>query len=247
LETPFEYHEKKLGVKIKYLIFDRHFHPNSLKLISYNALNKRIRSESCSEKELRRASLGCDALAVYDSLSQIWKDMLILHFGKPKEEIKKSWFAQHYMADREAFNFYLAYTYGDKVKLDLDVAELYGYQASVLNTVLLMKNNRKQYLKALGCNSVDIWDSLSKDVNAFRDVDHQLPTTKDSLRYKVTKYAKESYPAIYCNHLLVLTPLHHFRLGHPMPLLECIFVLVGICTFYLYLWLVLHLHCQDYT
>lgn len=196
METPYEYHDKKLGVKIKYLIFDRHFHPSSLKLISYNALNKRIRSESCSEKELRRASLGCDALAVYDSLSQIWKDMLILHFGKPKEEIKKSWFAQHYMADSEAFNFYLAYTYGDKVKLDLDVAELYGYQASVLNTVLLMKNNRKQYLKALGCNSVDIWDSLSKDVNAFREVNHQLPTTKDSLRYKVTKYAKESYPAI---------------------------------------------------
>lgn len=191
METPYEYHDKKLGVKIKYLIFDRHFHPNSLKLISYKALNGRFNSQTCHEAQLRKPSVGCDALAVYDSLSQIWKDMLILHFGKPKEEIKKSWFAQHYMADREAFNFYLAYTYGDKVKLDLDVAELYGYQASVLNTVLLMKNNRKQYLKALGCNSVDIWDSLSKDVNAFREVNHQLPTKKDSLRFKVTKYAKE--------------------------------------------------------
>lgn len=196
METPYEFHEKKLGVKIKYLIFDRHFHSYSLKLISYNAINKRIRSESCSEKQLRKPSLGCDALILFSSLSQEWRDMLTVHFGTPTEEIKKSWFAQHYIADRGAWDFYTGYTYGEKVKLELNTIEMYVYQASVLNTVLLMKNNRKQYLKSLNCNSVDIWDSLSKDVNAFREVDHKLPTTKDSLRYKVTKYAKEGYPAI---------------------------------------------------
>ena len=196
METPYEFHDKKLGVKIKYLIFDRHFHSYSLKLISYNAINKRIRSESCSEKQLRKPSLGCDALILFSSLSQEWRDMLTVHFGTPTEEIKKSWFAQNYIADRGAWDFYTGYTYGEKVKLELNTIEMYVYQASVLNTVLLMKNNRKQYLKSLNCNSVDIWDSLSKDVNAFREVDHKLPTTKDSLRYKVTKYAKEGYPAI---------------------------------------------------
>ena len=195
-ETPYEYYDKKLGVKIKFLIFDRHFHPYSLKLISYKAINSRMNSKTCSEQQLRRASLGCDALILHSSLSQEWKDMLVVHFGTPKEEIKKSWFAQHYVADSEAWDFYTAYTYGEKIKLDVDKIELYTYQASVLNTVLLMKNNRKQYLKTLGCTSVDIWDSLSKDVNAFREVDHQLPTTKDSLRYKATKYAKEGYPSI---------------------------------------------------
>ncbi|GIZ10250.1 hypothetical protein [Flavobacterium sp. UMI-01] len=196
METPFENHDKKLGVKIKYLIFDRHFHEDSLKLISYNAINKRIRSESCSEKELRRASLGCDALVEFNSLSQDWKDKITTKFGTPQKEVAKSWFAQHYIADREAYNFYIGYTYGEKVKLDLDKVELYTYQASVLNTVLLMKTNRKQYLKALGCNSVDIWQSLSNDVNAFREVDHKLPTTKGSLRHKVQKYVKEGYAGI---------------------------------------------------
>ncbi len=196
LETPYEFYDKQLGVKIKYLIFDRHFHIQSMKVISYNALNKRIRSKNCSEQELRRASLGYDALVLHSSLSQEWKDMLIIHFGSPKQEVKKSWFAKHYVADRGAWDFYNGYTYGEKTKLDLDTIELYVYQASVLNTVLLMKNNRKQYLKALGCTSVDIWDSLSKDVNAFREVEHNLPTTKDSLRYKVTKYAKEGYSGI---------------------------------------------------
>jgi hypothetical protein len=198
LETPFIYHDKKLGVKINYLYFDKTkpYHEESLKLITYKALNGRFNSDNASEVQLRRGSLTCPALALFSSLSQEWRDLLTLKFGKPKEEIKKSWFAQHYVADREAWDFYAAHTYGEKVKLELHIRELYIYQASVLNTVLLMKNNRKQYLKALGCTSVDIWDSLSKDVNAFREVDHQLPTTKDSLRYKATKYAKEGYSAI---------------------------------------------------
>lgn len=198
LETPFVYHDKKLGVKINYLYYDKTkpYHEDSLKLITYKALNGRFNSETAHEIQLRRGSLTCPALALFSSLSQEWRDLLTLKFGKPKEEIKKSWFAQHYVADREAYDYYTAYTYGEKVKLEIKTIELYIYQASVLNTVLLMKNNRKQYLKALGCTSVDIWESLSRDVNAFHDVDHKLPTTKDSLRYKVTKYAKEGYSAL---------------------------------------------------
>ena len=198
MDTPFEYHDKKLGFKIKYLIFDRDFHPESLKLISYNAINKRFSSLTSSEKQLRRASLGCDALVEFNSMSQDWKDRITTKFGKPQEEVKKSWFAQHYIADREAFDFYIGYRYGENnnKKLELDTIEQYTYNASVLNTVIIMKNNRKQYLKALGCNSVDIWDSLSRDVNAFREVEHNLPTTKDSLRFKVNKYTKEGYSGL---------------------------------------------------
>ena len=198
METPFEFHEKKLGVKIKYLFFDKvkEFHNDSLKLISYNALYKRLSSSTCSEKELRKGSWSGEALILFSSLPQDWKDALTTKFGKPQEQIKKSWFAQHYVADREAFNFYLAYTYGDKVKLETSIIEKYTYQASVLNTVLLMKNNRKQYWKALGSGAMDIWETLSRDVNAFHDVDHKLPTTKSSLRYKANKYDKEGYAGI---------------------------------------------------
>ncbi|MEO7977737.1 hypothetical protein [Flavobacterium sp.] len=196
METPYEYHDKKLGFKIKYLIFDRDFHTESIKVISYKAINGRMNSNTCHEKQLRRASLGFDALIEFSSLCLEWKERITVKFGKPQEEVKKSWFANHYVADREAFDFYLAYTYGEKVKLEHPVIERYTHQASVLNTVLTMKNNRKQYLKALGCTSVDIWESLSRDVNAFHDVDHKLPTTKSSLRYKVNKYVKEGYAGI---------------------------------------------------
>ncbi|MGZ9677440.1 hypothetical protein [Flavobacterium sp. GNP001] len=40
--------------------------------------------------------------------------------------------------------FNTGYTYGEKLRLELDTIELYVYQASVLNTVLLIKNNRQQ-------------------------------------------------------------------------------------------------------
>lgn len=195
-EGPYTYHDKKLGVKIKFLIFDRDFHKDSLRLISYKALNQRMRSQNSSEQELRKGSWGGDALVLFSSLSLDWRNRLTTTFGNPDVEAKKSWFSQHYLADREAFNFYVGYTYNENQKLELDIVETYTYNASVLNTVLIMKNNRKQYLKALGCSSVDIWDSLSRDVNAFREVPHNLPTTKDSLRYKATKYAKEGYSSI---------------------------------------------------
>lgn len=198
METPFEYYEEKLGVKIKYLTTDR-CNENSLRFISYNALYKRIKSTTQSERELRRASLGFDALVEFNSLSQIWRDELIMKFGKPKEVVKNSFFESHYLSDRKAFDFFAAYRFGEdnNKKLEPDVIELYTYNASVLNTVIDVKAKRKLYLKTLGVSGqCDIWDSLSRDVNAFQQVKHDLPTTKDSLRHKVNRYIKEGYSAI---------------------------------------------------
>jgi hypothetical protein len=155
-------------------------------------------SKTCCEKQLRRGSLGIDALILFSSLSREWKDNITAKFGSPKEEIKKSWFAQHYEFDRKAKEFYLKHRYGEKKerKIDLDLIEKFSYNASVLSTVIKMKTNRKAYAKALGVTSLDIWQSLSNDVNAFREVPHTLPTNKDSLRRKVTKFQKEKYTSL---------------------------------------------------
>ena len=194
-EHPYEYYNNQIGIKIKFLTTDQ-CHEESIRKITVNALGKRMRSKTCCEKQLRRASLGYNALALFSSLSQEWKDAITTKFGHPKEEVKKSWFAQHYIADRKAFDFYVAYRYGDDKKLEPELIEKYTHSASVLNTVLLMKTNRKAYAKALGCARIDIWDSLSKDVNGFREVPHNLPTTKDSLRRKVNQYTKLGYATL---------------------------------------------------
>lgn len=196
MSNPYEYHKSKLGVKLKYLISDDNkSHVDSLRLISYRALKKRMDKNTSSEKQLRRASLGYEALIDFNSLTREWRDNITIKFGAPEPEVKKSWFSQHYVSDRKAFDFFVAHRYGvdnDK-KLSPDMIERYVYNASMLNTVLLLKNNRKAYAKALGGVKLKIWDSLSNDVNAFQEVNHNLPTTPDSLRHKVNKYQKEGY------------------------------------------------------
>lgn len=197
MESPYEFYDNKLGVKIKFLTEDRS-DANTLSLISYRALSKRMNSQTCTEKRLRRASLNNESLILFSSLSRDWKDIITTKFGNPKKEIKKSWFSQHYKASREAFEFFTAHRYGDigTEKLDLKLVETYTYNASVLDAVLEVKANRSAYAKALGGVKIDIWDSLSKDVNAFREVPHNLPATKDGLRRKATRYKKEGLQSL---------------------------------------------------
>src|SRR5690606_31590712 len=143
--------------------------------------------------------LGFDALVVFDSPVQERRDGLVFMFGKPAEQVREPFFAKHYISDRNAFDFFCAHRYGEnnEKKLPTDVIELYTYNASVLNTVLEVRNKRKMYAKSLGLvGQFDIWQSLSNDVHAFQDVRHDLPTTRDSLRHKVNKYKKEGYQAI---------------------------------------------------
>jgi hypothetical protein len=201
-ETPYEFYDNKLGIKVKYLVSDKK-HKDSLELIPYRTLKKRMDSQTCCEQQLRRASLNMDSLILFSSLSRDFKDNITTKFGLPKQEIKKSWFSQHYEASRDAFNFFVAHRYGENLekKLDIKLVEQYTYNASVLNTVLQMKTNRKAYAKALGATSIDIWDSLSKDVNAFREVAHNLPANKDGLRRKATEYAKAGYSSIISGRL----------------------------------------------
>ena len=203
METPYEYYNGKLGIKTKFLIADKNKHEDSLCLLTYAALAKRLKRKSSVETELRRACFGQDALVLFNSLDRDTKDAITVKFGNPKEEAKEGWFAKQYIADRQAFDFYLAHTYGeDDERLDLKYVELYTYNASVINTVLVAKTNRKDYIRAQGAINIDIWQSLSNDVNAFREVAHNLPATKDSLRRKVTQYQKEGYIALISGKLI---------------------------------------------
>ncbi len=201
--TPYEYYKGKLGVKIKFLISDLNKDANSLCLITYRALKKRMDSDTSPEGQLRRASIGYDALIEYKSLCQEWCDMLVLKFGNPPEKIKESYFAQHYFTDGKAFDFYELHRYGDRNEksLEPEQIELYTNNASVLNTCITIKNNRKGFKKALNSTTMDIWESLSRDVNNFNVVKHNLPKHKDSLRRKVLEYQKEGYKCLISGRL----------------------------------------------
>lgn len=202
MENPYEYYDNKLGVKIKFLIYDVSAHSESLMLIAYRTLKKRIDSKTCVETQLRRASLNYDALVLHSSLCQDWKDSLTLKFGKPKEVVKASFFASHYEFDIKAFDVYNAYTYSDDdKKLDPKVIQTYTYNASVMNAVIACKGNRKGLMRAHGKLQIDIWETLSGDVNCFREVAHNLPTTSRGLRIRYNEYVKHGYVSLISGRL----------------------------------------------
>lgn len=202
-ETPYEYYDGKLGIKLKFLMSDRNKHEDSLCMGKYKFWYDRMKSNTRTETELRRACFGQDALVLFNSLDRETKDAITIKFGNPKEEAKKSWFSQYYVADRDAADFYIKHTYGeDNKKLKDEYVILYTYNASVLNAVLAAKTDRKNFIRAQQTQGVDIWQSLSNNVNAFREVEHNLPTTKDSLRRKVTQYQKEGYLSLISGKLI---------------------------------------------
>jgi len=196
-DTPYILYAGKIGVMVNYLVWDEKIkHPNSLSLIGYDNLIKKCTRKNNCEVQLKRASFGNPALVLYSSLSRGIKDALNVRFGSPRVEAKKSWFATHYESSKEAYNYYINYRDEDGGKLDLKLVEQYTYDAGVLDTVLKIKTNRLAYAASLDYNNLNIWQSLSNDVNAFSEVPHKLPTTPDSLRHKVSKYAKYKYASL---------------------------------------------------
>lgn len=192
--NPYEYHNNKLGVKINFLISDGNKSEDSLCVIAYRAFRKRMDVKSSRETLLRRACLNTEALVEYSTICQEWKDALTLKFGAPKEQIKQSWFASHYVTDKMAYDFYLNFVYGKGKRLTIDLVNEYTFNASVLNTVRAVKNNRKALRKSLGGSSMDIWETLAIEVSNFKDVAHTIPVK--SLRNKFNDYDKGGYEAL---------------------------------------------------
>ncbi len=195
-EQVYKFYDNEIGVAVQYLISDGDKKNESLSLIKYSTLRKRINSLNASEKQLKRASLNSPALINFNSLCTEWRSKLINKFGNPPEKIKESIFKQNYKLDDKALQFYTSFRLQNNRKLDFNLIDKYVIQASVINTILNIKEDRKTYAKALGVVKLDIWNTLSKDVNAFNEVDHQLPTTRDSLRRKVTAYQKYGYASL---------------------------------------------------
>lgn len=199
MESPYEYYNDILGIKTKYLIDDnKTCHSSSLRLVRARTLRHRMKSPTCTEKQLRKGSWSYDSLVIFNSLNATWRELIVQNFGESKKEVPKSFFAKHYAFDADAKAYFIAHRFGDddKRQLDLEKILLYTYQASVLNTLLEVKENRKAYIKALGGVKIDIWESLSRDINAFNEVTHNLPTSSGALRRKLAKYKKQGYASL---------------------------------------------------
>jgi len=200
--TPYEYHNDILGVQARYLIEGRDAIADSLRLIGDRGLRMRISKGYI--KRLRANGPGTPMLVTWISLPPVWQRQLIETFGEPAKQLKQSWFEKHYERDLEALDYYLSYRLEDSKPLPDDVIEEYTINASVLNTVDKVYNNRYALRKAMRGAVKDIWTIVSNECNRFKDVwPHTLPTNPASLRRKLRQYKNESYAALihgnWCN------------------------------------------------
>lgn len=197
METPYEYHNGKLCFKIRYLISDKHPNPKSLKLISYRSLKHRMDSSTCNEIQLRKPSTGNPVLIEFGSLDRSWQQKIEIAFGPAPANIRKSYFSTQYEFDVKAYQFFSRYTEGiERRMLTDEKVNEYTFNASVLNTVGKVKENRKAYRKLMNSTCTNIWDVISVEVNSFSEVPHTLPISPDGLRKKYAKYEKHGFSCL---------------------------------------------------
>lgn len=195
--SPYEYYNGKLGLKISYLVSDRGAHEDSIRVIAYRSLKKRLDSSTRKEKQLRAPAPNFPALIEFQSMPYEWQVMIENKFGKAPENIRQNFFASHYKYDVAAYNFFSRHTIGAKHEsLTPNEITEYTFNASVLNAVGETFQNRRAFRKVLGDGNENMWAILSREVNEFKEVPHTLPVSPDGLRKKYDKYKKNSYESL---------------------------------------------------
>lgn len=198
MDTPYEYYNGKLGVKVSFLLSDKRPHQDSIGVVRYRTLHHGIHSSNNRLHQLRKPATNQAALIEFSTLCTEWQDQLVQKFGAAPKKVYENYLALHFEYDVTAFNYFsMEYTEGDeKRRLTPELIEEYTSNASVLNAVRIVKDKRTSFRSLLNASCRDIWKTLSVEVNAFNEVNHTLPVTADGLRKKYRAYEKEGYSVL---------------------------------------------------
>lgn len=194
-ESPYEYHEGKLGVQGRFLFSGKNAHSDSLSLISESGIQKKI--ERGNIVKLRSGCLNTQMLVSFDSLPHKWQEAIVNIWGESQKVTQKALFERLYVRDMEAFNFYSFYKFDDQVGLDRSKIDEYTINASVLNTCGKIYDMRKRLRKELKGNVQPIWSIINMECIRFKEISgHTLPDNERRLRDKFNVFKNEGYPAL---------------------------------------------------
>jgi hypothetical protein len=193
----YEYHNGILGVQARYIFEGTKkvpAHPQSLRLVSYDAFSRMLRGYKIVP--LRPRGYNQPLLVKYDSLPLQWQNLSIKAFGEPRKQVRKTLFEQMYERDTKAFNFYSLYRFpkGNQALDDSEV-ERYTLNASMLNTMQRLNRRRREYRVTLSwLDTGDLWPIICGEAIDFGEgKGHTLPKNHDRLRRLMAKYRKEGY------------------------------------------------------
>lgn len=160
--------------------------------------NYRYYSSSGYLRKLRQGGgLGCYALIEYDSLPPKYKLRFEEIYGKPEEILKEKPITEDLIIDANARDFYREYILPDGSRIPVDKIDEYTTNASVLNELIKLINDRRSTRRAHGSNAANFWESILATSENFReDPGHTLPAGKSQLQAKINAYKKDGYSVL---------------------------------------------------
>ncbi|MFK2046209.1 kinase, partial [Bacteroides fragilis] len=143
---------------------------------------------------------GNIALYVYSSLPERYRIRFEQKYGDPVELIKEQCMKDRLKIDDAARTFFEDYRYdkaGEMVSLTERKKEEYTINASVLNELISILNDREGYRKALGGSTKKVWETIIGTADRLRDsYGHTLPENAARLKDKINQYKKEGYSCL---------------------------------------------------
>jgi hypothetical protein len=199
--SPYQHYNNQIGVRISYILTDDDRNvAESVGLMGWWAYKKR-----CARKKDFRLKegkgKGNEALVRWEAFDFEEQHVLIEAFGDPK--VVAHPMEEYFNPDADALRFYTDFRFDDGTHLKPEQIEIYTINASVLNAVVLLKNNRIAQRKMRGGKIKGIWESIISDVALFNNIlkskyngkRHTLPNST-KLKQKLNEYKKTGYASL---------------------------------------------------
>lgn len=156
-------------------------------------------------KVVRRGCINTPALVAYDSIPERFRKLIREKCGDIEKQAARNGIEDQITDDAGARKYYRAYRLDDGRSIPIDTINEYCANASILNALKEISNNRAAKRRSMGGNKTGIWVKLSEAVNDLdkRKYPHTLPTNLRRLQDKYNTYHNGGYESLihsgFCN------------------------------------------------
>ena len=146
----------------------------------------------------KAGGLGTYALIDYNSLPDRFRDHFEEKYGKPEDILKTQAVSDTFIEDTAAREFFAEkYLRPDGTHLTDDQIDEYTINASVLNEIIRIENDREAMKKALGGKAGSVRQSILNTLEKFRDYPgHTLPGSWARVLKAIKAYKEDSYASV---------------------------------------------------
>lgn len=149
---------------------------------------------------VRGGGEGGYALYSFDSMPDKYKAKFVAKYGDPEKVLREREMKAHVKYDSKARTWYEEFEYlknGEKTTLSPELIDEYVTNASVLNELIKMKNERRAMMASLNAKAKDVWKVVLENSERLREhYNHTLPVSESRLKLKMKDYEKRGYESL---------------------------------------------------